>query len=324
MKYIIFFILPLIFVSVNAWSDTLEQAVTLYKQGDKEQAKQLFLSLPQQAVALTYLARMASDNDLDEAESLIEKATKLAPKNPETAYTKGVIMGMQASTSIFSALGYAKKSLAAFELAVTIAPDNVNYRQGLMKFYLAAPGIAGGDEAKAYQQVQAIQQLSEYQGLHAELEYYQATENEKAVTETANKAIKAYPNIADFYARHGMFLQQNEQFDQAIALFLTAFQKTEQMDESEFYRYLSLYQIGRTAVLGENWFEQGQQALVDYVKSAPILEQLPDKDWASFRLAQILLFQHKSSEAKALLNSLVKSNDDKLKKQSKKLLRQIS
>lgn len=302
----------------------LSPAISLFDKGKFEQAKSALLAFDEHPVALTYLARIAMKDDLDDAEELIEASFKRDPDLAMTSFYRGMIMGRQASNSVFSALGYAKKSKESFALAVKLSPQNIEYRRGLMMFHLSAPGIAGGDEKIAIAQLEAIKGLSDYQGWHAQLMFHQQKEDDEGYLTSINSAIQHYPNIPDFYALQGIALQTDKQYEQAIALFVTAAQQESMLEKSENYKHMAVYQIGRTAVLSENWLQQGHDALLDYLQNAPDDAELPNKEWATYRLAQILHYQSKDSDAKSLLKMLNKSSDKELKKVSRKLLKRLS
>ena len=154
---------------VAATSD-IEQGIEAFEQQDFTVAKQQFtqrLSLnTQDAVALQYLAKIAlQQQEFDDAEEYIEQALKFAANQAEIHFDAALIMAAQAqNSSIFSAPGYAKKSLNGFKMAVQLAPSNLQYRQGLMTFYLAAPGIVGGDEALALVEALAIEKIDPVAG----------------------------------------------------------------------------------------------------------------------------------------------------------------
>ncbi|GAB5380530.1 MAG: hypothetical protein Alis3KO_26700 [Aliiglaciecola sp.] len=302
----------------------LQQAISNFELGELDKARKSFVEYSDNALAQTYLARLTMDEDLDVAEQWIEKAWQLDNQVAITAYFRGIIMGRQASDSIFSALSYAKKSLKSFEKAVELEPENIQYRMGLMQFHLSAPGIAGGDEDEAKSQLNAIQSMSDYHGTRALLSFHQQQENDGEYLLTLIEAIKTYPDLPDFYVEHGLYLQRNQQYDQAIALFVTAQQKMGVAENSERQRFMATYQIGRTAVLSEKYLQQGHDALVDYLQHSPKDRNLPDKQWATYRLAQILHLQEQHSDAKSLLGMLMKTNDKELVSRAKKLLKSLS
>jgi tetratricopeptide (TPR) repeat protein len=50
------------------------------------------------------------------------------------------------------------------EQAVKLAPDNLDYREGLVQFYTRAPGFVGGDFARAYAHIAEIARLNPSRG----------------------------------------------------------------------------------------------------------------------------------------------------------------
>lgn len=324
MKFLPYTLLTMsLLFSLQIWASEVDKAIELFEKGKVDEAESIFKQTKDHPIALSYLARIYLAKDLDEAEEYIELATELDSDNPEISYYRGIVMSEQASNSIFSALSYAEKSLGSFQRAVELAPDELKYRHGLMMFYLMAPGIAGGDQQLAQAQLVEIQQLSEYQGMHAELDFLWQLEDQRKFTDAANKAIKRYPELPDFYQRHGMLLQHEEQYDQAIALFSIAQKKTTMMKKSLESKYSAIYQIGKTAVLSEAWLEEGISALEIYLTEAPKSKELPSKDWATYRLAQLFSLQKKDKEARQLLTMLNNSDDEAVRKAAKKLIRKI-
>ena len=195
-------------------------------------------------------------SDIDDAEEKIEEALELAPKRADVHFLCGQVMGIQASQSIFSALSYAGKSLDCFKQAVQLEPQNTDYKFGLMMFYLGAPGIAGGDTELAWQQVNDIAALDEQAGMRAKLNYYRQTDDDKAYTETITSAQQRYPDHAEFYYQHGLALQQQEQYEQALAQFTQATNAPID-DEEAHFKLSALYQIGRNAVFSKQSVQQG-------------------------------------------------------------------
>jgi len=74
-----------------------------------------------------------------------QKAIALAPSDALYQMLLGVAYGQYVhDVSIFSQLGIAYKVRDAFQQAVQLDPNNAQARAGLAKYYILAPGIAGG------------------------------------------------------------------------------------------------------------------------------------------------------------------------------------
>ena len=242
---------------------------------------------PSQDAALRALtdAKSNVELDLDKAEQYIETALELAPDNAEVQFTCGRIMGRQAGEAIFSALSYAKKSLACFERAVALQPDQPRYQSGLMIYYLSAPPIAGGSRDLAWAQVDVIADIDPLQGVLAKLDFYQHTEQQSQYQQTLAEGLKTYPDSAAMHFLHGLQLQRTSQYAEAMIAFSAATQGVQ--GEEDPYQFNAWYQKGRTAVIGAESPQQGIDALLFYIDNAPDLYQLPAKPWAHLRVAQL-------------------------------------
>jgi tetratricopeptide (TPR) repeat protein len=315
-------LLLLALLSHCVWAD-LQTAIDAYEQGNDEQARTLFTASQEQPQAKLYLARIWQSEDLDIAESWVNKALKQDPDNPLAHFVKGSVMANQASnSSIFLAYGYARDSLKAFKRAVELAPDNVQFRFGLMQYYAQAPGIAGGSEKKALQQVKEIEKLKPLAGLKARLSYLKSTENSADYDRVLSAARQQYPDKADFHYMAALDLQAHQQYTQALALFERASALTSAEQDKGYDNFHALYQVGRTAVLAEDFIERGIAALQSYLEHAPDNRQLPEKYWARFRLANLLALSGNNHKAEQIYQSLLTIADKQLREQVKKQLQQ--
>lgn len=315
-------LLLLALLSPCVWAD-LQTAIDAYEQGNDEQAKTLFTVLREQPQAKLYLARIWQNEDLDMAENWINKALTQDPDNPLAHFVKGSVMANQASnSSIFSAYGYAKDSLKAFKKAVELAPDNVQYRYGLMQFYSQAPGIAGGDKEKALEQIEAIEELNPISGIKARLSFYRESENNTEYERLLFKARQEYPDKADFHYMAALDLQEQQQYAQALALFEKASALASEEPDQGLDHFNALYQVGRTAVLAEDFVEKGVAALQRYLQHAPDSRKLPEKYWARFRLANLMALSGDNHKAREIYLSLQTIADNQLSEQLKKHLPQ--
>ena len=245
------------------------------------------------------------DSDLEQAERLIISALKKEPQNPEYHFYCGRIMGRQAGNAFFSALSYANKSLACLSKAVELDPNNVAYRKGLVNFYLGAPGIAGGDEKLALEQVYYIQALDINQGAIAELDYYRKTDALDSFERQLRQAITAEPHSAVYHFQLGLLLQSNQSYSEAQPHFIIAASETvEPKIKTE-----ALYQIGRNALFAEDFIQHGINGLQTYLKQ-DIDTDMPSPHWAHYRLSQLLDIAGKTKQAKQHL-ALASETDDK-------------
>tara|TARA_R110002167_G_scaffold26720_2_gene91842 strand:- start:2047 stop:3036 length:990 start_codon:yes stop_codon:yes gene_type:complete len=301
----------------------LENAISILKAGQTKQAIELFEKQQNDPKAMVYLAEIYMDSDLDEAEEWIEKAIEVKSDDAEIHYVRGAIMGRQASGSIFSALSYAGKSVDSFTKAVELEPDSIKYRKGLMQFHTSAPSIAGGDLDIAKVQVEKIKLLDPKAGLEAEINYELSQDNDALAEDLLRQAKQTYKDIPEFFFQSGMYQQQQENFQAAFQEFTLAISKNADTEESVAAKYLAMYQLGKTSVLGETNIEAGIKALQQYISEAPDLDGMSPKPWAEFRLANLMALNAQKSEAKAIYLRLAKTDNEELSKQAKKAAKKI-
>ncbi|NVK58150.1 MAG: tetratricopeptide repeat protein [Alteromonadaceae bacterium] len=262
---------------------------------------------PATAEAMLAEVEQLMASDLDDAEELLEELLAKSPDSAAAHFLCGQVMGQQASNAIFSALSYAGKSLDCFKKAVELAPENPDYRFGLMIYYLSAPGIAGGDSDLAWEQASAIDDIDAVIGIRAKLRFYRQTENKQAYTELLHGAQKAYPEHAEFHYLQGLYLQEEAQFAEALEAFNHAVAAS--VDQAQYYQLSALYQIGRNAVFSKQFTEAGTAALQRFIELDPDEPNLPTAPWAHFRLAQ-LYQQSNNTEALTRHLQLAKAGAD--------------
>jgi tetratricopeptide (TPR) repeat protein len=153
-------------------SPAFTTAVQLFDARRLPEARDAFTAVvarePTNPEALWYLARaQAKLQHRDEALVFFARALELAPRDPRILADYGITSALRAGELgiNFRALGLARKGREAMEKAVALSPDNIAYRENLVEFYRNAPGIAGGDMAKAYAQAEAIAQRDPRRGL---------------------------------------------------------------------------------------------------------------------------------------------------------------
>ena len=222
------------------------------------------------------------DVELDSAEEMIIEAISDNPHSAKDHFYCGRIMGRQARDAFLSALSYAKKSLACLQKAVALAPKNVDYRKGLINFYLGAPSIAGGDKQAALEQVNVIKQLDSSQGVVVELDYYRKIKELLTLEKRLAHALTADPQSAIVHYQYGLLLQQTGDYNRAQSHFVLA---SEQGENREI-AYEALYQLGRNAVFAQDFISQGTAALQHYL-TIENSAGMPSKSWAHYRLSQL-------------------------------------
>lgn len=260
---------------------------------------------------------------LDDAEEFIDDFVKEHPDHAQAHFMRGAIMGMQASDSIFSALGYAKKSLSSFQRAVELEPASVEYRQGLISFYMAAPGIAGGDMELAWQHIEAMREFDGKAALQMELAYWQVEEDDAKFQATLQRGLEEFAEHPDFHFRAGLVAQEQKSFDQAYAHFDTCLTTDIETEAATSVELNCLYQIGRTALFSEQRVADGIRALEDY-QQRELTDNVPGKEWAQARLAALYLLADRKSDAQQLVQVIDAGDDENLAEELKSLRQRVN
>jgi tetratricopeptide (TPR) repeat protein len=306
-----------------------QKGIDAYENRNLDEAKTLFSQSlkvnESDPIALQYLAKIAlNESEYDEAEEYIEKAIVGDPKNASIQFDAARIMGAQAQdSSVFSAPGYAKDALKFFKNAAELEPDTIIYRQGLMSFYLQAPGFLGGDEDLAILEAKAIANLNPIKGFIAFANIYQSTNKKDELDMHYASVDEKYPDNASILFNRGMYYQTEEDFLKAVKDFKTV-QTLKLTADDDRTLFDAQYQIGRSSVLSKSNYEEGKQALHKYIDTAPEIAGLPSKAWAKYRLGLLYKQTGDKKMAKRLYKESQTETDDKqLRKSLKKSLKRL-
>jgi len=160
----------------------LTTAAFAYDQAELNNGKQLFQKrqLPEAKAAFEKLAAAEpnnaelnywlgltalSMNNHEAAVRYLEKAAASDASQARYHHELGDAYGVSAQkASMFSKMGLAKKCLAAYDKAVAIEPDNIEYHKSRYEFYRAAPSMVGGGMDKAMAEVAEIEKRDPIQG----------------------------------------------------------------------------------------------------------------------------------------------------------------
>ena len=243
-------------------------------------------------------------------------------------------------SSIFKKPGYAKATKKAFERAVELNGKHLKAMQALVVYYLEAPSIVGGSDKKALAMAEQIGQVSPLDGLLAELKIY----SNQADTEKTQRIIAKLTTLETLSpsanVELGFHYQAQEDYDKAIAYFTQATLNNENESQpaspkhsqasvskyhqtNRYYQQLAYYQIGRTAMFADNYYQQGIAALIHYRKQE-LNENLPDKNWADYRLASLYQMANNPQQAKEIFDQLSsKELEADLKRNVKRAMRRL-
>ncbi len=201
-------------------SDALEAGRQAYESSDYSKA---VLELQAAAAKETQngeiqLLLTKSYLELQERDAAItsaERAVAIDPKSSVYHEWLGRAYGEKADhSSMFSALGLARKTHREFEIAVELDAKNFAARQALIEYYCDAPGIVGGGEEKAKPEIEKLQAMDASEGHFAagvcrkqKKEFAGADAEFKLALESHPKRADLIYDIGDYAMRHGQAAQ---------------------------------------------------------------------------------------------------------------------
>jgi tetratricopeptide (TPR) repeat protein len=150
----------------SAAMETENQGTVAFTEGRYQEAKDYFTKLlldpVQKNESLIYLSRIALDTGgIETAVEHIEAALVLEPTYADEIVLAGDIYCNQAQqSSMFAALGLAKKCIAQYEAAIKHSPEDASALLSAIRFYLEAPGVAGGSTKKGKALLERLAKVS--------------------------------------------------------------------------------------------------------------------------------------------------------------------
>jgi tetratricopeptide (TPR) repeat protein len=146
----------------------------------------------------------------DDAVDHCERAVNISQENSSYHLWLGRAYGAKAErASMFSAYGLARKLKSEFESAVRLDPRNAEALADLGEFYVSAPAVVGGGNAKAEALAPKLDAVDPVRGheLRAQLadseKNYAAAESElKAAISASHSPADQWMGLASYYRKH--------------------------------------------------------------------------------------------------------------------------
>ncbi len=132
---------------------------------------------PKDATLSYWLGRCYYElGDFAQSIANFEHAISLDPNRSEFHDWLGKAWGRKAEETgrlgAFSALSTARKASHEFALAVNLDASNIEAQRDFIRYLMNAPGIAGGSEDRAQQQIAALEKVDPLEGALARAEFY--------------------------------------------------------------------------------------------------------------------------------------------------------
>lgn len=262
------------------------------------------------------MAQAASPADIGEQEAMIAggQASQLAKtmterlkhdqQDPQAYYWLArAELAQIDSASVFRKMSLARSGKNHLEKAIELDPQLIAAREALASYYLEAPAIAGGSEAAARQQAEALMELDPASGYRVKSAIAASEEDYNAAVDLLRQAL-----AADTWSWQRQYeivtLAVHRQTDQLPALLDEAQTHVQaQADEPGMFLPLLDYQRGKFAATTGRELEAGHAALSRYLQHTP-REGEPGLQWAEFRLAQVERQMGLLTEAQTRLQQL--------------------
>lgn len=291
--------------ALSSAQDERASAIAQFKVKNYAQAQRGFELLqaqdPKDAETQYYLGRIAlAGKKAEESVEHLRQAVALAPAAAEYYHYLGQALGAYVGeVSAFRKMSVAREIRDAFSRAVELDPNFLDAREGLMAFYMEAPGFAGGSMDRAREQAAEIAKRNPARGHRAFADIHFKNERFDEAIAEYKASMAAAP--ADMEARYklGSMYQQLKRYDDAFALY-------EEILGLNPKAAAAYYGLGRSAVVSGQRLERGEQALKTYLALGPQGEGEPPLSAAHWRLGMVYELQKRTDKARAEYQAALK------------------
>lgn len=154
--------------------------------------------------------------DLDAAEELAERAVAADPKNARYHFRMAMIEGEKAQkASVIHQLGLARRFRKEAEATLALDPNHVRALHFMIDFYMQAPGIVGGDKAKALAFADRLMKIDPAEGYRAQATLARYDKQAGSIEELLRKAVEVRPANYDARMALGDWCASHKQFEEA-------------------------------------------------------------------------------------------------------------
>jgi tetratricopeptide (TPR) repeat protein len=154
--------------------------------------------------------------DLDAAEKLAERAVAADPNNARYHFRMAMIEGEKAqNASVIHQLGLARRFKKEAETTLALDPNHVRALHTMIDFYMQAPGVVGGDKAKAHAIADQLMKIDPAEGYRAQITLARYDKQEGRIEELLRKAVEARPANYDAQMALGDWCGSQKKFEEA-------------------------------------------------------------------------------------------------------------
>ncbi len=242
--------------------------------------------------------------NFDLAVKSFERAIQIDDKTSDYHLWLARAIGTQAvRAGIFHQPGMARRAKSEFERALQLNPKNISARDGLLQFYLRAPGLIGGSVAKAREQADAIAHANPLRGHLARAALAAYAKDQVTVEREHHAAVLEFPDSSVAVFTYANWLATNARADEALVQ-LERFLARHPGEPS------ALVWLGRIATTSGKQLDRGEQALRQAL-TAPIVgvdPNVPVPAMIHFRLGELLIRKGDKGQARKEFETAVKLN----------------
>lgn len=191
----------------------------------------------------------------DKATKTFERAIKLDERNSDAHLWLARSVGTMAqNANVLRQPFLGKRAKSEFEKALALDSNSIGAREGVMQFFLLAPGVMGGSVTKAREQAAAIARLSPLRG-HFAAALIANDQKDLAGAEKAYRAAATeFPDSLNAVTSWANFLTNNGRAEEAFA-HLDRY-LAEHPDDR-----VARWWVGRTAAISGKQLDRGEQLL---------------------------------------------------------------
>jgi tetratricopeptide (TPR) repeat protein len=240
----------------------------------------------------------------DAAVKAFERAVKLEESNSMYHMLLAQALGNVARSSNVVKQGLmAPRIRREMERARELDPNAMEPHQGLMQFYLEAPGFMGGSVAKARNEALEIFKLNRMRGRLAEAQIAQHEKDSTSLERAYRSAISEAPDSVVAAATLAFYLLNTRRTDEAFATMDAYIGRRPKDAMGQFY-------VGRLAAASGQQLDRGEAALRHYIT---LPADTADKTRATpanahFRLGELLARKGDKAGAKIEFETALELN----------------
>lgn len=284
-------------LSIQAWAqndlhtELSELAGTAHYSAIRDRLEQIDEARVDPAVLLHWRAIDARmHGDTEQARAMLDEAVELDPDNPDILLARATLsLETIDEAGGFGKLGIAKRARDTFIEILEKHPDNTDALAALVQYDWNAPWIAGGRDKRAVRNLEKLEKLSPGDALSLKVNRALMDEDPERALALSEQLIESAPTRSR-RLRHGVLLQQAEQWSQAVEVF-------QSMIDDYPWDAGAWYQLGRTTVLAETGLAEGETALRK-VLELPEWPVNPPHAAALWRLGMNLELQGRADQAR--------------------------